>query len=77
LVTPSPLGLSSAPRTADGCVSAQTLLAKIRAQCCQGSELALRRWLIKLRGAIAEPGGRYTSAIAYGGLLSWRKTLGG
>lgn len=42
-------------RTAEGCISTKTLLAEIRAQGFKGSERTLRRWLIKLRGAIAEP----------------------
>jgi transposase len=42
-------------RTAEGCISTQTLLAEIRAHGFKGSERTLRRWLIKLRGAIAEP----------------------
>lgn len=42
-------------RTVEGCLSTQTLLAEVRAQGFKGSERTLRRWLIKLRGAIAEP----------------------
>lgn len=56
-------------RTADGCTSTQTLLAEIRDQGYRGSERTLRRWLIRLRGTIAEP--ETASPIKVRDLVAW------
>ncbi len=56
-------------RTAEGCISTQTLLAEIREQGFRGSERTLRRWLIRLREHIDEP--EQPKAIKPRDLVAW------